>query len=98
MNLIEHSKPTLKVDKTLKSFFSMQRNTGKSAKNQKRIRWNKLGLTVVYSLLQKMHFTDPLQPLPEYRSVLSRKTSYQENGNIQQKCKKRSVFLFIVHF
>ena len=32
-----------------------------------------------------MHFTDPLQPLPEYRSVLSRKTSYQENGNIQQK-------------
>ena len=38
MNLIERSKPTLKVDKTLKSFISMQRNTGKSAKNQKRIR------------------------------------------------------------
>ena len=42
-----------------------------------------------------MHYTDPLQPLPEYRSVLSHKTSYQENGNIQQKWKTRSVFLFM---
>ena len=63
----------------------MQRITGKLAKNQKRIREASIRLTVLYFLLQKIHFTDPLQPLLEYRSVLSRKTSYQENGNFSAK-------------
>ena len=98
LNLIERSKPTLKVGKTLKSLLVCKETPGNQQRTKNESGETNIGLTVVHSLLQKIHFTDPLQPLPAYRSVLSRKTSYQENGNIQQKCKKRSVFLFIVHF
>ena len=53
LNLIERSKPTLKVGKTLKSFLVCKETPGNQQRTKNESGETNIGLTVVYSLLQK---------------------------------------------